>query len=292
MKDFTNDELRNKKLFKFILDISEKEIHNMGFQYFDQNLHYNSFLELINRILNEYYQISVNKISVIKFKENFEEYKNSSIIGDITINSNKDGNIQSRKIVRYHGEFVYYSILNHWLFSRVFNDEIENENKVYTRVRDILGSNYAELNLNPSNDLIIRPFEGVVTSEFPEKSDVGDYVQLFLDHIGKVEIEEKINNDLILDVEELSTKGRKLMLMNEIGLIDYIINKYLDKGEVNINHLSNIIHCFTGLGLTTIQSVLNPIYNMGNNQKNNPYNRQKNIDVVSAKIAELHLKAN
>lgn len=266
MKFFTNDELRKKKLFKFILDISEKEIHNFGFQYFDENIHYNNFLELINRILDEYYQLPVNKFGAIKFKENFEKYKNSSIIGDITINSNKDGNIPSRKMVRYHGDFVYYSILNYWLFSRVFNDEIEKDNKVFTRVKDILGSNYAELLLNPLNDLIIRPFKGVVTNEFPEKSDVGDYVQLFLDEISKNEKEKEKKDPPFVD-KELDKKGlpsfnipQRFFLLDKMKIIAMIRDS--DNLEKNKAELLSVI---LDISLTNSIKLLNDSYGRGKN---------------------------
>ena len=100
---------------------------------------------------------------------------------------------------------------------------------------------------------------------------------------------KKIVNQEIIDVEELETKGQKVMLLKELGVLDFLAERYCSKEGLNVNQLSGLIHCFTGLGASSVQSMLNPIFNACNNQKNNPYQNENNLLKIKSKLAEIKI---
>jgi len=101
--------------------------------------------------------------------------------------------------------------------------------------------------------------------------------------------QKKIADEEIIDVEVLKTKGQRIMMLKELGVLDFLEDKCKENGSLRINKLSNLIHCFTDLGSRSIQSILNPMYNTRNNQRNNPYNNEHNLPKVKAKLAEIKI---
>jgi len=292
MRVISYDEFKSNSFCSLILDIYYSELQNKGHRQFDENFNDRDFLKVFSLIFNQFYLIKNNKIRVIDFKADFEKFKESSVSGSVNLEL-KDGGV--KKFICYKGEFVLYSALINSLFLNVFEEEINNEDKVCIRINEVVRSNYKDLECSPINYFVFQPIYSFFSNCGFTGTDILEYAEEILELIKQHDKENELSKekDLFLDnldVEDLTSKGQKLMMMKELGVVDFLIDKYFKMGDFNINHLSNVIHCCTGLGVSTIQSVLNPIYNTSNDQKNNPYSYEKNLDKVKAKMLELHLE--
>jgi hypothetical protein len=286
MKKFKYNDLKENELFALILKSHYKDIHNSFGKEYEKNFIQKDFFEDISLILNQVYLLKNKNTQIIEFKGDFLQRKKEAEIGTVEFNL-KD---QKRIYKYYEGKFVYYVIMMNTLFYRFFHQEIEDKDKNIFRLAEFLRENYREIRENPTNSLLVekvlKPFEESSLTV----SDMADYMNLLMHELKShydSEEDGSIDINLEIDNEDLETTGTKIMFMKETGIIDFLIDKYdlTDKPS----HLSKIICEFTGFKHTTVNGIINPIYNSSNNQKNNPYKSQDNVLKVEAKIHRLGL---
>lgn len=287
MKKFGYDDFKSNKLFALILENFYSEIHNFGHFHYGENFTEKGFNNTINLILNQFFLMKQDKISVIEFKNNFLEKKNKSNSGTITINSKDKEHIT---YVNYEGDFVYYSIIIYHLIHRCFCRELGNKDIYFERIVSLITDNYHELNRNPINYDLIQKVTNVFKDSGFSHEDMADYIDLFLQELESQYTFETDVTDIsfpIMEQEELTTLGLKIMFMIELGVLDFLKNKY--ELENNNFKLSKVIHSFTGLDAKKINSIIHPIFNDFTNQKNNPYKNKKNLPKIKGLMQQLML---
>lgn len=288
MNKFEYENLKLNDFFKLILDQFYDRIHNFGHQHYGENFGEKEFYENINIVLHQIYQIKTESLSVIKFKNDFLAKKNESIQGIIEY---KSDNKVIKKDINFKGHFVYYSLLIYNLFLICFHRELEEKVEYYQRLSEILHNNYIELSRNPINCKLFEVFSETFGNSIYTVADKAEYLNILLDELKKdfVFEEESLEAALIeIDEEELVTVGSKIMFMKEIGIIDFLVEKYNLK--YTPSKLSRIISSCTDFKFSTVNGIINPIFNSSNAQKNNPYKTPQNKVDVKAKIIKLGLK--
>ena len=95
------------------------------------------------------------------------------------------------------------------------------------------------------------------------------------------------NSESILDFSD--SKGtEKIIMLEKLGIL-----KFLREQEPFIrstNSLASAISGFTGIKANTAQSYINPMNNPTAIQKNNPLNKEKNVNKVIQKLTSLGFK--
>lgn len=287
MKKFENEDFKRNKFFNLIVGSFYENIHNFGHKYYGENFNEKGFYDNLNIILNQFYLFKNKTTSVIQLKKDFLQKKEKALNGS-TILKDKIGDEITH--INYSGNFVYYSILIHSLFYRCFYKEIEAKEKSFERIGVLLSNNYQEINSNPINHVVIERVSKVFKNSDLDRQDIADYINLLLNELKSHYAFEEENVDLNIpdiDEEELETSGNKIMLMNELGIIDFLIEKYDLKHKPS--QVSKIICAYTGVTFNTVNGIINPIFNSANAQKNNPYKYPENVLKVKAKMVELGL---
>lgn len=291
MKYLEYKDLENHDLSIKIFDVITKQLNGRGNQYFDGNLNFNNLLAQLIEIYYSFYLIETADFDVLKFKKEYKKFKKDSFRGEISVVPViTDGNITNRKVNYYTGEYTFSLVLFYNLFQNIFREQITEQKPPFFELDVFFQSEISFLRQAPNCHIIFDAVDRIMRDGDIDYEDFKLYVKKITELIKKRKIidEEIIEKVKDFDVEELNTKGTKVMFMKELGIIDFLIEKFDLEG--NNNKLSNIIHCFTGLGVNSINSIINPIYNTNNDQKNNPYKNTKNMDKINAKMVELHLE--
>ncbi|KJD36967.1 hypothetical protein PW52_00460 [Tamlana sedimentorum] len=82
----------------------------------------------------------------------------------------------------------------------------------------------------------------------------------------------------------------KVIYLNELGIIDFLAKK--EPFNLSTNSLAKALSLITGESQQTLQSYLNPIINNNANQKNNPLNNHKKLDIARENLIKLGFKIN
>lgn len=290
MKYLEYNDLENHELSIKIFAVIQKKLDGRGNQYFDGNLDFDKLLEQLIDIYYSLYLVETDDFDVLKFKNKYKEFKKESFRGKIQINPIiSDRYTPKREADYYSGEYTFFLVLFYNLFSNVFRKQIVEKNSPFFELDTFFKSEISPLRQAPNCYIIFDGVERIMDDGEIDYEDFKLYVKKITDLIKErasddKEIIEKVKD---FDIEELDTIGKKIIMMNELGVLDFLIEKF--DLEENNNKLSNIIHSFTGLGVSSINSTINPIYNTSNIQKNNPYNNIKNLAKIKAKMLELHL---
>jgi hypothetical protein len=285
MKKFDHNDLQGNKFFNLILESFYKDIHNFGHDHYGESFNEKDFYENINLVLNQLFLLKHSKISIIQFKKDFLEKKDKENRGFINFNEK-----EKRTFASYKGSFVYYSLIIYKLFYIYFHRELKDKVEYFDRIMVFLSDNFIEINRNPINYTVIQK----VSKDFQDSGftapDMAEYTDLLLEELTSdydFEVDVSEANVPIMDEEELSTLGLKIMMLKELGVIDFLKEKYeLDNNNFK---LSKIIHSFTGLDAQKINSIIHPIFSEYSAQKNNPYNNQKNLPKIKGLMQQLML---
>lgn len=89
--------------------------------------------------------------------------------------------------------------------------------------------------------------------------------------------------------DELKPK-QKLIILNELGVIDFINDKLQDKG--NATHLSEILNTILGVGQDTLRGYVNLLIRPDETQRNSPYNSEKVVSETMQILNKFKLKEN
>lgn len=102
-------------------------------------------------------------------------------------------------------------------------------------------------------------------SESQQTPDVNEQPEIFLDYSD-------------------NTAAEKIVFLHELGILEFLMKK--EPFNTSTKKLAEVVTAFTGIGLTTTQPYLNPIYSKQVNQKNNPLT-EKNIKTVTEKLIKM-----
>lgn len=287
IRKFNIDELNGNKFFELIVGSFFKDLHNFGHKHYGENFTDNDLFDNISLILNQFYLLKNKVTSVIQFDDEFLKLKKKSENGDIIFKDIK-GNDSNHTL--YKGHFVYYSVMIDKLFHRYFSKELNDKDDYLTRLSTVIRNNYLEIDKNPLNFPVIQNVSKVFEGNVFTPQDITDYTDLLLNELNSqysFEVENIVADLDNIEKEELDSVGLKIMFMMDLGITNFLIEKYQLKG--NTNQLSKIISTYTGLNQKTINGILNVIFNTANIQKNNPYKNNKNVLKVKAKMVELGL---
>lgn len=81
----------------------------------------------------------------------------------------------------------------------------------------------------------------------------------------------------------------KIIFLNKLGVLDFLKN--YETSKISVNKVATVLSAITGGRATTIQSMINPILNDdGVDDKNNPMNSLKTVDVVENKLLQIGFK--
>ncbi|TXD50257.1 hypothetical protein [Polaribacter sp. IC063] len=96
-------------------------------------------------------------------------------------------------------------------------------------------------------------------------------------------------NNEILNLNDLSNSKltEKIIALNEIGVLDFLIEK--EPFNMSINRLAEFLSLCIGEKATSIQSYINPILN-NSEQTKSPYNTIKTVEKTKQKLIELGCK--
>lgn len=156
--------------------------------------------------------------------------------------------------------------------------------------------NHLKSLLNECNKLIeINSIENCIIQEnlleFTKKSIIENRVIPLLEFLIN-EIELIINNSTLeLNInEELfdlsdSSALEKIIMLDELGILEYLKNQSPFKSSVNL--LANAISGITGIKSVTVQSYINPMFNENVSQKNNPRNSIKAVNRIKESLNKL-----
>lgn len=266
----------------YVYDDTDAVIEHFGVKAYRIGGSFNAFYKINNDLKKE---IICDFLTVMNQSSNVEH-----LIADIRNKLSLALNKEHFNKILYKEHEVYFDLINKLDMSHAFLKSLQDDM-----------SHFEEIVMNHlSEESIIKHITTGInfnkTDIFTNWGNLMNYTAV-LDFIKKKlnKNNSSINEDIQIDVdvEELSTKVQKIMMMKELGIIDlliekYIINKY---GVVNVNVLANIIHTFTGLGKETIRPALNPIFNDSGKDphKNSPYTNKKNLATIKAKMIELGL---
>lgn len=89
--------------------------------------------------------------------------------------------------------------------------------------------------------------------------------------------------------DELKPK-QKLIILNELGVIDFINDKLQDKG--NATHLSEILNTILGVETKTLRGYVNLLIRPDETQRNSPYNSKKVVSETMQILNKFKLKEN
>lgn len=82
----------------------------------------------------------------------------------------------------------------------------------------------------------------------------------------------------------------RIIFLYELGILEFLEKKMRSElHNFSANKLSEILSSFMGVGQTTLQSYLNPIYSKDSDQSNNPLKSQK-LEIVKAKLLSMGFK--
>ena len=106
-------------------------------------------------------------------------------------------------------------------------------------------------------------------------------IELAIQHLREVEpyenhqIANSERTEQLIDYSD-NSKAERVVLMKELGLLDFLKQRMEDELEYfSPNKLAEILSSFTGIEQSTLQSYLNPIYSKNVSDKNNPLKTNK-----------------
>ena len=95
---------------------------------------------------------------------------------------------------------------------------------------------------------------------------------------NKKYLEVLISSEESADVRKVNAK-QKIIYLNELGVIDYLLNK--QPFNTSVNSLAAVLSPILGENTTTIQSYLNPLINKDTSSHNHPYSSKKAVDRIN-----------
>ena len=100
------------------------------------------------------------------------------------------------------------------------------------------------------------------------------------------------NNNEIIEDEILSHYNlqikQKLILLNELGVIEFLNNKLLYKG--NASHLAQILNAFLDTKTETLKGYVNLLLRPDNSNKNSPYNSNNRVNETLLILNQFKIK--
>lgn len=98
--------------------------------------------------------------------------------------------------------------------------------------------------------------------------------------IAQITRENEVQESDFSEYSQRLTTPQRVILLNELGVIELIENKMKKTGGWSKNKIAAVVAEITGEKHSSIQSKLNPIGNPTVKQLNNPYNTNKSIEKV------------
>jgi hypothetical protein len=92
--------------------------------------------------------------------------------------------------------------------------------------------------------------------------------------------------EVLIDYSE-SKLTEKIIALNEVGVLDYLLTK--EPFNLSVNSLAEYLSLCLGEKTSSIQSYINPIINKSDQTKS-PYNTPKTVDKVKQKLIQIGLK--
>ena len=194
-----------------------------------------------------------------KITNNFDTQRSQIVLKDI-----EDFQFRFIGDSEYQSLFIYK--VNGWrmpIKSREQIDKYEVETYDYDQM------------LSPTHGVGIRNIEKVISvlknemekkeTESQQAPDVKEQPEIFLDYSD-------------------NTAAEKIVFLHELGILEFLMKK--EPFNTSTNKLAEVVTAFTGIGLTTTQPYLNPIYSKQVDQKNNPLT-EKNIKTVTEKLIKM-----
>ena len=155
---------------------------------------------------------------------------------------------------------------------KLFNDEFKSIENGYNELISIIKSDEQKTELEIDKFNKLNNCKNCI--EFFE-NEIYNYTE-FVDDIIKQSENSKENTETpeidFSGKDELKPK-QKLIILNELGVIDLINDKLLEKG--NATHLAEILNTILGVETKTLIGYVNLLIRPNETNKNRPYNSEK-----------------
>jgi hypothetical protein len=139
----------------------------------------------------------------------------------------------------------------------------------------------------PTNILLnaLLDSEIIKNIEFTQQKKIDFIISKYYetDILTALESKKTEQPEIFLDYSD-NTAAEKIVFLHELGILEFLMKK--EPFNTSTNKLAEVVTAFTGIGLTTTQPYLNPIYSKQVDQKNNPLT-EKNIKTVTEKLIKM-----
>ncbi|MDB9755187.1 hypothetical protein OAB20_02720 [Winogradskyella sp.] len=121
-----------------------------------------------------------------------------------------------------------------------------------------------------------------------------EHYNVILSENDKVKIEQIVKNNLIDDDDLIEDNSgtfdirERIIALHKLGILDYLYNhREID----SVLRIAKAIKSFTGFNYTTVQSYINPIFNLHNDQSNSALKDKDQIEKIQKHLDDHVLKA-
>lgn len=195
-------------------------------------------------------------------------------------NPHNSDSFRGKKLEEY--KCAYTNLLDEYLKQQIDNDEI---NFIDSEI--ILITEYIRL-INESLKKELEETGEIDLKNWAVESQLSSYNKI-IDFLKtrKSEIKPESNLSELLDLSDTSAV-KKIIYLNELGIIDFLRTKPEFTGSINL--MAAFLSAITGTKTSTLQPSLNKLINDDKDDQRHPYRSQSTVDEVRQTLINKNVK--